>query len=69
MHEISITEKKYINSEDSSVEVSFQLTGHDWSELSQSPRWKAVENFWVRRKIQITSKIQERRQLWNIQNL
>ena len=50
MYEISITEKKYINSEDSSVVVSFQLLGHDWSELSQSPQWKAVENFLSQKK-------------------
>ena len=50
MYEIYITEKKYINSEDSSVKVSFQLTGHDWSELSQSPQWKAVENFLSQKK-------------------
>lgn len=45
MYEIFITEKKYINLEDSSVVVSFQLPSHDWNELSQSPQWKAVENF------------------------
>ena len=50
MYEIFITEKRYINSEDSSVVVSFQLLGHDWSELSQSPQWKAVENFLSQKK-------------------
>ena len=50
MYEIFITEKKYINLEDSSVGVSFQLPGHDWSELSQSPQWKAVENFLSQKK-------------------
>lgn len=36
MYEISVFERKYINSEDSSVEVSFQLPGRDWNELLQS---------------------------------
>ena len=45
MCEIFIVEKKYINSEETSVVVLFELPAHDWSELSQSPQWKAVENF------------------------
>lgn len=45
MYEIFIAEKRYINLEESSVVVFFQLPGHDWSELSQSSQWKAVENF------------------------
>lgn len=32
-HEICVTESKYINSEDSRVEVSFALPGRDWYEL------------------------------------
>lgn len=45
MREIFIAEKKYINLEEASVVVLFELPDHDWSELSQSPQWKAVENF------------------------
>ena len=45
MCEIFIAEKKHINSEEPSVVVLFELPAHDWSELSQSPQWKAVENF------------------------
>ena len=45
MCEIFIAEKKHINSEEASVVVLFELPAHDWSELSQSPQWKAVENF------------------------
>lgn len=50
MHEICVIESKYINSEDSRVEVSFALPGRDWYELSESQCWKAVENFLQRRK-------------------
>lgn len=45
MREIFIAEKKYINLEEASVVVLFELPAHDWSELSQSPQWGAVENF------------------------
>lgn len=50
MHEICVTESKYINSEDSRVEVSFSLLGRDWYELSESQCWKAVESFLRRKK-------------------
>lgn len=50
MYEISVFERKYINSEDSSVEVSFQLPGRDWNELLQSSQWKGVENFLSQKK-------------------
>ena len=49
MNEINTTEIKYVNSEDSLVEVSFSLPGRDWYELSRSRCWKAVESF-LRRK-------------------
>lgn len=45
MREIFIAEKKHINSEEASVVVLFELPAHDWSKLSQSSQWKAVENF------------------------
>lgn len=44
MCKIFIAEKKCINSEEASVVVLFELPAHDWSELLQSPQWKAVEN-------------------------
>ena len=50
LYEIFVTEKQYINSEDSLVAVFFQLPGRDWSELSQSPQWKAVENYLNQKK-------------------
>lgn len=49
-HEICVTESKYINSEDSRVEVSFALPGRDWYELSESQCWKVVESFLRRKK-------------------
>ena len=50
MYEIKTSERKYINSEDSSVEVSFQLPGRDWNELLRSSQWKALENFLNQKK-------------------
>ena len=50
MYKIKTYEKRYVNSEDSSVEVSFQLPGRDWNELLQSPQWKALENFLNQKK-------------------
>lgn len=54
-HEICVTESKYINSEDSRVEVSFALPGRDWYELSESQCWKAVESFLQQNKEEIMS--------------
>lgn len=50
MYEIKTSERKYINSEDSLVEVSFQLPGRDWNELLRLPQWKALENFLNQKK-------------------
>lgn len=50
MHEINTTESKYVNSEDSLVEVFFSLPGRDWYELSRSRCWKAVESFLRQKK-------------------
>lgn len=50
MHEINTTENKYVNSEDSLVEVFFSLPGRDWYELSRSRCWKAVESFLRQKK-------------------
>lgn len=50
MYEVETIEKRYINSEDASVTVSFQLPYHDWCELSRSLHWNAVENFLLTKK-------------------
>ena len=50
MYEVETIEKRYINSEDASVTVSFQLPSHDWFELSRSSHWNAVENFLSQKK-------------------
>lgn len=67
MYEIKTSERKYINSEDSSVKVSFQLPGRDWSELSQLPQWKAVENFLSQKK-SIEDAIEKENELREILN-
>ena len=45
MNEIIVQEKKYINSKDSQVLISFCMAGLDWSELQQLPCWKEVEGY------------------------
>lgn len=48
--EVQVFEKRYINQEDSQVVVSFELPGHDWYELSESPAWKEVESHFSQQK-------------------
>ena len=50
MYDICILERNYINSRDSLVQMSVELPGHDWCELSNSPYWTEVENFLSRKK-------------------
>lgn len=50
MYDICILERNYINSRDSLVQMSVELPGYDWCELSNSPYWTEVENFLSRKK-------------------
>lgn len=47
IHEI---EKRYINSEDSLIQIRVELPGRDWCELSSLPCWKEVEMFLNQKK-------------------
>ena len=57
MYDICILERNYINSRDSLVQMSVELPGHDWCELSNSPYWTEVENFLSRKKNKDSQKL------------
>lgn len=50
VYDICILERKYINSKDSLVQMSFELPDRDWYELSILPCWREVESFLLKKK-------------------
>lgn len=58
MYEVETLEQKCINQDDSLVQVSFELPGHNWYELSMSQEWKAVEN-WLFQMKEKSEKMQQ----------
>lgn len=50
VYDICILERNYINSKDSLVQMSFELPGRDWYELSILPCWREVESFLLKKK-------------------